>query len=195
MLNESEGGSIMGKDFLIEKIMEQENALENAQHRVVVELSSARLEMMRDMHARLTIDRALMLTIPSKEAKRALDDVFHDFEIRLEGVFHDMDKDTEGLISAYADKEDCEARYIDCMTQGTEAKKRFFGRRQSAEHFEEAARQAAAMVRASERILSLRKKIAQHEQSLKRGQEKILGLIEEFINRYKDTQKQIISAE
>lgn len=191
LTSSAEKGMFMEKSVIGAMIMAQEKLLENAQHRVVVELCGSRLDMMRFIEQRLTVDRAMMRAIPSKAAVRAIDEVFHDFELRLQNVFEQMDKDTEQLVAAYADKEDFESAYQESVQRAELTKRKWLGQCKAAQFFEEAAKHAAANANACDRILALRKRIQSHEATLRHGQEKIMGLIEEFIERYQDKEKSV----
>ncbi|AEK58713.1 hypothetical protein Atc_2065 [Acidithiobacillus caldus SM-1] len=62
----------MEKNVLGAMILEQEKMLENAQHRIVVELCRSRLDLMRHIDQRLTVDRAMICAIPSVAVVQAL---------------------------------------------------------------------------------------------------------------------------
>lgn len=187
----SDRGMVMEKNVIGAMITEQEKLLENAQHRIVVELCSSRLNLMRHIEQRLTVDRAMICAIPSGAVVQALDDVFREYENRLQNIFREMDKDTEQLVAAYADKEEFELAYQESVQRAELARKKWFGQKKAAVLFEEAAKVAVANVEACERILALRKRLLNHENSLRQGQEKILSLIEEFIERYQERDKSV----
>lgn len=167
-------------------IVEQEKQLENAQHRLVVELASSRLGILREMQRRLLVDRSLMRVIPSTAAKSALDDVFHDFDVRVKNILDSLDDLTQKLIVAYSDREEHEEAYERAIKEAMHTESKWFRRGVAAKYYQSAAESAKAMADAMDRVLQLRKEMLSKEQALKQGQEKILGLIEEFIDRYQE---------
>lgn len=178
-------GVTMETGHLLDKLIaEQERQLDNAQHRLVVELANSRIGILRDMQRRILIDRSLIKIIPSTAARDALDDVFHDFEVRVKGILDGLDELTKKLIVAYSDREEHEEAYERTNKEAAEAERRMFGRKAALMHYKDAAEHAKAMAEAMDRVLLLRKEMQSKEQSLKQGQEKIMGLIEEFIDRY-----------
>ncbi|MGK9451672.1 hypothetical protein ACSSZE_10520 [Acidithiobacillus caldus] len=191
MISGADRRVVMEKNVLGAMILEQEKMLENAQHRIVVELCRSRLDLMRHIDQRLTVDRAMICAIPSVAVVQALSDVFRDYEERLQNIFREMDKDTEQLVAAYADKEEFETAYQKIVQRAELEKRKWFGQRKAAALFEEAAKAAAANVEACERILALRKRLLIHENGLRQGQKKILSLIEEFIERYQERDKSV----
>ena len=175
-------------------VTEQERQLDNAQHRIVVELTSGRLDVLRDLQRRLVVDRAMMCAIPSQAARNAVDEVFRDFEARVQSSLDAMDEHNQKLISAYADMEEHEEAYEQLKRSGEEHQRRWFGKKAAAEQFRLAAEKARAMADASARVIALRQELQRKEKALQHGQERILELIEEFIERYQDNGSKSIAA-
>jgi hypothetical protein len=185
---EKTGVSMDTGNMLDKLIVEQEQQLENAQHRLVVELAQNRLGVLREMQRRILVDHSLMRCIPSEAARLAVDDVFHDFEVRVQGLFGGMDELTQKLIAAHADREEYEEAYERAVHLGMEMERKWFSGKKAAVQYKAAAEAARGMADSSDRVLQLRKEMRSKEQALKQGQEKILGLIEEFIDRYQGKQ-------
>lgn len=184
----------MEKGLMLDKMIEeQERQLENAQHRLVIELASNRLATLREMQRRLLVDRSMIRFIPSNAARQALDDVFHDFETRVQGILDGMDNITQKLIAAYSDREEHEETYERTIKMAMESERRFFGKKESIQHYSKAALEAKSMAEAMDRVLQLRKEMRTKEQALQQGQGKILGLIEEFIDRYQEKNTKTVS--
>lgn len=180
-------------NMLDKLILEQEQQLENAQHRLVVELAQNRLSILREMQRRILVDHSLMRCIPSEAARVAVDDVFHDFEVRVQGIFSGMDELTQKLIAAHADREDYEEAYERAVHLGMDLEHKWFSGKKAVEQYKAAAEAARGMAKSSDRVLQLRKDLRAKEQALKQGQQKILGLIEEFIDRYQEKPTKTLS--
>ncbi len=180
-------------NMLDKLILEQEQQLENAQHRLVVELAQNRLNILREMQRRILVDHSLMRCIPSEAARVAVDDVFHDFEVRVQGIFSGMDELTQKLIAAHADREDYEEAYERAVHLGMDLERKWFSGKKAVEQYKAAAEAARGMAESADRVLQLRKELRAKEQSLKQGQQKILGLIEEFIDRYQEKPTKTLS--
>lgn len=176
-----ETGNMLGK-----MIEEQERQLDSAQHRLVIELVNNRLDVLREMQRRVLVDCSMISSIPSVAARSALVDVFHSFELRVQESMAQMDDVTQKIIAAYSDREEYEDQYERCIKSAMDAEHRFFGRREAATQYSKAAMAAKSMADAADRILQLRKTMKSKEDSLKNGQERIMGLIEEFIDRYQE---------
>jgi len=184
-----EAGRVLNK-----LVAEQERQLDNAQHRIVVELTSDRLDLLRDIKRRITVDRAMMRVIPSQAAREAVDEVFRDFEERIQVTLSAMDEHTQKLIAAYADMEEHEEAYNHLKQSGKDYQAKWFGKKAAAREFELAAEKAMAKADAMERVLKLRHELHRKVKSLQQGQERILSLIEEFIERYQDKGSASIAA-
>lgn len=192
---QEDGMTMETGNMLAKLIEEQEKQLENAQHRLVIELVNNRLGVLREIQRRVIIDCSMISSIPSVAARSAIVDVFHNFELRVQESMGQMDDVTQKIIAAYSDREEAEEQYELIMKSAMEAERRFFGKKEAATQYSKAAMAARSMADAADRILHLRKSMQAKEDSLKQGQERIMGLIEEFIDRYQEKRTVTISAE
>lgn len=157
--------------------------IDTAQHRVVIAQAKENLEMVRELQRRLVLDQALLRMVPSQAASSAVGDVMRDFERRVVCAVDDVDKLTEKMVSRHADDEELEQTTKQYMEQADAKNRGFFGRVRAATLYRFAGEVANQRSENLAEMIRLRNMIDSKRAGLMDGQRKIMGLIEEFIEK------------
>lgn len=157
--------------------------IETAQHRVVIGQAKENLELVRELQRRLVLDKGLLRLVPSQAAASAVSDVMKDFERRVVASVDSVDKLVEQLVARYADEEELEQSKQEYQKQAEAVNRGIFGRVKAATIYRLV---ADVSVKRSENLLEMiriRGVIDNKKAELMEGQRRIIGLIEEFIEK------------
>ena len=157
--------------------------IETAQHRVVIAQAKENLDMVRELQRRLVLDNALLKLIPSQATSSAISDVMRDFERRVVESVDAVDKLAEQLVARHADDEELEQSSEEYLKQAEMMSNRFFGRTKAASLYRLACEQAMKRSDNLAEMTRLRSVIDGRKATLMEGQRRIIGLIEEFIEK------------
>lgn len=159
------------------------HSIDTAQHRVVITQAKENLEIVRELQRRLVLDHALLRLVPSQAAASAVGDVMRDFERRVVDSVEAVDRLAEQLVSRYADDEELEQSSQEYLKQAETLSRGFFGRIKSASLYRLAGEHAMRRSANLAEMIRIRSVIDGKRAALIDGQRKIMGLIEEFIEK------------
>ena len=165
--------------------------IETAQHRVVIAQAKENLELVRELQRRLVLDKALLGLVPSQAAASAVGDVMRDFERRVVASVDSVDKLAEQLVARYADDEELEQSTQEYQKQAEAVSRSFFGRIKAATLYRLVAESSAKRSENLLEMIRIRGVIDSKKAELMEGQRRIIGLIEEFIEKGVDMTKRV----
>lgn len=165
--------------------------IETAQHRVVIGQAKENLELVRELQRRLVLDKALLRLMSSQAAASAVGDVMRDFERRVVASIDSVDKLAEQLVARYADEEELEQSTQEYQKQAETVSRSFFGKSKAAALYRLVAESAAKRSENLLEMIRIRSVIDHKKAELMEGQRRIIGLIEEFIEKGTNPPKRV----
>ena len=182
--SEAQGTILVGRQAIQDLIQRHEGIVDNAQHRVVKELSVSMLEMLHDVDHRLLINKSMVGSLDSMAMRGAIREIMDYFDERLCRIVGEVDAKVQQLIGAYADMEEYTALSESRRAEAQALSRSFFGRTKALRAMEEAVDASQRVEKAAEQIVQLRQEITARERSIRAGQQRILAMVEEVMAKH-----------